>query len=210
MRNFFALILAILILIGFTFSRFEISQKQTTWNVSPSSLQEAFKYAQDNLPKEGKLIVKSDGFGYLKVDDNYIHTLFPMLGLENDGFKEPPFFRTKKSPGAHISVFYGDENRRPKEVGQYFRFELKQIVILRVSKDTFYAVLQVESPELENLRKKYGLSPKLHGHEFHITLAKKTLHRNHYNRVLKHDYLSFNFGFRHHWIFYSSFCEQRT
>jgi hypothetical protein len=155
---------------------FEAQQEQTTLEVN-LSWQEVLDYAQMNLPTEGQLIVKSDGFGYLKVDDAYIHTLFPMLGLEEDGYKEPPYFRTKEAPGAHISVFYVDENIKPEEVGQYFQFELKQIVIVKPSKDTSYAVLQIESPELEKLREKYGLSSKLFGHEYHISLAKKTVPR---------------------------------
>jgi hypothetical protein len=156
----------------------ETAQEQATLNAS-SSWQEVLNYAQENLPKEGQLIVKSDGFGYLKVDDDYIHTLFPMLEVEGEGFKKPPYFRTDEAPGAHISVFYVNENIVPEEVGQYFHFELKQIVIVKASKNTSYAVLQVESPELEKLREKYGLSPKLFGHEYHISLAKKTLPTKH-------------------------------
>lgn len=130
-------------------------------------------YAKKHLQAKGQLRVKSDGFGYLKVDDAYIHTLFPMLGLEHEGYREPPYFRTKQAPGAHISVFYENEHIVPEEVGQYFPFELKNIVIVKPSKYTSYAVLQVHAPELEKLREKYGLSPKLFGHEYHITLAKK-------------------------------------
>ncbi len=134
----------------------------------------ALNYAQENLPMKGQLIVKSDGFGYLKVDDAYIHTLFPLLELEEDGFKLPPYFRSEEAPGAHISVFYVHENIIPEEVDQFFHFTLKQIVIVKPSNDASYAVLQVESPELEKLREKYGLSPKLFGHDYHISLAKKT------------------------------------
>lgn len=152
------------------------TQEQTALDSASTSWQEVLNYAQENLPKVGQLIVKSDGFGYLKVDDQYIHTLFPMLGLSEDGYVEPPYFRTKEAPGAHISVFYVNENIAPEEMGQFFHFELKQIVIVKPSKDTSYAVLQVESPELEKLREKYGLSPKLHGHDYHISLAKKTAH----------------------------------
>lgn len=138
-----------------------------------SPWQEVAEYAQVNLPQEGQLIVKSDGFGYIKVDDEYIHTLFPMLGLEEEGYKKPPYFRSEDSPGAHISIFYVDENIAPEEVGQTFPFELKEIVIVRPSKSTSYVVFQVSSPELERLREKYGLEGKLHGHEYHISLGKK-------------------------------------
>lgn len=177
MKSYVVLIIGILALIWFSLSWFEISQKQTTLQAAPPSWQEAFTYAQANLPKEGRLMRKADGFVYLKVDDDYIHALFPMLGIQEKGFKEPPYFRTKNSPGAHISVFYGDERVIPEEIGQHFSFELKKIVMVKPSKYISYVVLEVESPELEKLREKYGLSPKLHGHEFHITLAKKTSRR---------------------------------
>ncbi len=142
------------------------------WQKQDGSWQKVVEYAKANLPQEGKLVAKSDGFVYLKVDDNYIHALFPMLGLENKGFREPPYFRSPQSPGAHISVFNEDENVKPEEIGKSFHFEPIKILIIRTSKDT-YAVLQVSSPELEELRKKYGLSPKLQGHDFHISIAKK-------------------------------------
>lgn len=119
--------------------------------------------------------MKSDGFGYLKVDDNYIHALLPMLNLTEEGFETPPYFRRSEAPGAHISIFYVNENIRPEESGQTFPFELKQIVIVKPSRDKSYVVLQVESKELEKLREKYGLSPKLHCHEYHITLGKKAI-----------------------------------
>ncbi|EFB40102.1 hypothetical protein pah_c265o004 [Parachlamydia acanthamoebae str. Hall's coccus] len=138
------------------------------------SWDEVTEYARVQFSMEGELVAKSDGFVYLKVDDAYIHTLFPMLELE-DGYDKPPYFRTEGAPGAHISVFYVDENITPEEIGQIFQFELKQIVIVQPSKTASYVVLQVESPELEALRKKYGLSPKLLGHDYHISLAKKVI-----------------------------------
>lgn len=122
---------------------------------------------------EGRLVTKSDGFTYIKVDDEYIHTLFPMLGLEKDGFKEPPYFRRPEAPGAHISVINVNENVIPEEIGQIFQFNLKQITLVQPTREATYVVLQVEAPELESLREKYGLSPNLNGHDFHITLGKK-------------------------------------
>jgi hypothetical protein len=134
---------------------------------------EVVEHAKQTLPQSGELLMKEGGFVYVHVDDNYIHSLFPMLGLKDKGYREPPYFRTKSSPGAHISVFYEDENVSPEEIGQTFQFTLENITIVHVSRHVAYAILQVQSPQLEELRKRYGLSPKLHGHEFHITLAKK-------------------------------------
>ncbi len=135
--------------------------------------QEAFDYAAQNLNHSGKLVRKSDGYVYLKVDDAYIYKLFPMLDLKKKGFRQVDSSRSRESPGAHISVFYKDDHVKPKELGYIFQFELKKIKIVKTAKDISYVVLVVESPELENLRKKYGHSPKLHGHEFHISLGKK-------------------------------------
>ncbi len=133
------------------------------------------EFAKEQLPQEGELIAKPDGFVYVKVNDNYIHTLFPLLGLEEDGFTEPPYFRTKDAPGAHISVFYVDEHVKPEEVGQKFKFELKKIAIVQPEHDTRYAILEVDSPQLEELRKKYGKTPKLKNHEFYISIGKQKL-----------------------------------
>ncbi|MBA3239538.1 MAG: hypothetical protein H0T62_14510 [Parachlamydiaceae bacterium] len=139
-----------------------------------TSFQKAIDFAQEHLPLTGELVFKSDGYAYLKVDDRYIRSLFPMLGLQKEGFRVPPFFRTKNSPGAHISIFYAKEHIVPKEIGQTFHFNLKNIVIVNTSTGSSYAILKIESPELEKLREKYGLNPKPSGHDFHISLAKKT------------------------------------
>lgn len=136
--------------------------------------QEVVEYAKSHLPQSGTLLMKSDGFAYIKVDDAYIHELLPLLGLEGEGYREPPYFRSKEAPGAHISVFYEDEHVLPDEIGQNFSFTLEKIVVVQPGRKASYVVLQVKSPELEALRQKYHLSPKLHGHEFHITLGKKT------------------------------------
>jgi len=140
-------------------------------------------YARQNLPLQGTLMANSDGFVYLKVDDKYINTLFPLLKLKEAGFRKPPYFRREDSPGAHISVFYVKEHVKPTEVGQTFHFSLKDVVIVNPSKRASYAILQVDAPELEALREKYGVGPKLFGHEFHISLAKKVnRHKNHRQR----------------------------
>lgn len=154
----------------------EYSLETQSSAVVQTSWEEVVEYARDHLPQEGILAIKSDGFVYLKVDDEYIHALFPMLNLEEEGYKKPPYFRSKEAVGAHISVFYESEHVVPDEIGQIISFELKQIVIVKPSKDTSYAVLQVESPQLEKIREKYGLNPKLFGHEYHISIAKKTTH----------------------------------
>lgn len=134
----------------------------------------ALAYAQKNLPLEGKLVQQADGYAYIKVDDRYIHELFPLLQAADEGFKKPPYFRRSDAPGAHISVFYENEHVKAQEAGTSFAFTLNDIKAIDVNKYESYIILQVSAPELEKLRKHYGLSPKLKGHEFHISIAKRS------------------------------------
>ena len=129
-------------------------------------------WAQKNLPKKGILEYRG-GFIYLKVDDDYINQLFPLL--DNPLYEKPPFFRRYDSIGAHISVFYVQETRkigRVKEIGQRFTFKVLSLAAVP-PKTREFIVLKVASPQLEQLRKKYGLKPYLEDHDFHITIAKK-------------------------------------
>ncbi len=154
---------------------------ETNLSTISTPFHEVLDYAQKNLNHTGKLKSKSDGYVYLKVDDAYIYKLFPMLELKKEGFREVDNSRSKESPGAHISVFYSDEHVKPQEIGEIFHFDLKQIKVVKTTKNTSFVVLEVDSPELENLRKKYFHSAKLHGHEFHISLGKKIVRWNYKN-----------------------------
>lgn len=135
----------------------------------------ALLFARQHLPLSGILVQNADGYAYLKVDDRYIHELYKRLDVAKNGFAKPPYFRRKNAPGAHISVIYKNERTRLKEVGQSFDFRLVDIKEVSPDKRTRYLVIEVYAPKLEKLRQKYGLSSKLNGHEFHITVAKKVL-----------------------------------
>jgi len=140
--------------------------------------QDVLQYAQQNLPLEGTVVRKSDGFVYVKVDDRYIKDLFPKLGLGRD-FHEPPYFRGPEAPGAHISLFNTQEHiSAKKELGQTVHFTLKDIKIVRANQNASYVVLQVNAPELEQIRRSYGQSPKIGGKDFHISIAKKNFHHH--------------------------------
>lgn len=97
----------LLLVINNSYSEESTTQTNQEQTVTLSqNWQEVIQYAQENLPLEGLLLTKSDGFGYIKVDDQYIQTLFPMLGLAEEGFEEPPYFRSEDAPGAHISAYF--------------------------------------------------------------------------------------------------------
>jgi hypothetical protein len=126
---------------------------------------------------QGVLQKRPDGYLYLKVDDAYIDRLLPLL--KSQGFRRPSSFNSSSGQvKAHISVMYKNETRPLgviKELGETFEFTpLKFVRVKRRSKE--YVALEVESPQLEALRKKYGLQEKLLGHKFHITIGQKKIH----------------------------------
>lgn len=172
MRKFYliaALIAAALVAISFI-------AKARESVVDSHKEQQIIDWAQNQLSHKGILTENPDGYVYLKVDDNYIHQLFPLLA--NPHYTKPPYFRRKDSVGAHISVIYVDERRQARaisEIGQTFAFTINKIAVVP-EKTQRWIVLQVESPALETFRQKYGLSPLLKNHAFHITLAEKKQH----------------------------------
>lgn len=134
------------------------------------------RWAQEHLPQTGVLHEDSSGFVYLKVDDNYINQLYPLL--DQPHYQKPPYFRRKNSPGAHISVFYVNERHqidKIEEIGQQFSFKIMGLERVPPHSHQFI-VLKVNAPELEKLRKKYGFKNLVHNHGFHITIAKKKQH----------------------------------
>jgi hypothetical protein len=159
-----------LLVVGKTWA-FELPQKS-----APSLRQdEIIAIAQKDLPSQGILKKNQDGYVYLKIPDRYVKRLFPLI--KEPGFSIPYAIRRHTKVGAHISVFYKDETRLfgpMNEIGKIYTFEPRNIKRVRAGAKE-YIILEVRAPELENLRKRYGLSPKLLNHEFHITLAEKRI-----------------------------------
>lgn len=144
----------------------------------------AIQWAETQLNQNGVLKSGPKGLIYMKVDDNYIHHLFSIL--EPAVYVAPPYFRRSDAIGAHIPVFYADEVKKieqlgeMKELGSTYSFKIRKLAILS-DKNHDYIVLQIESSELEALRKKYQVSPLLRGHDFQLTIAKKTLRQRQFS-----------------------------
>ena len=134
----------------------------------------ALNYAKEKLEALGTLKI-NEGYIYLKVDDRYIFDLLPMLTQDN--LETPPYFRSEKSPGAHISVIYETERSLLPpvipEIGDTFEFTLVDFYSIFIADHKEVYVLVITSPQLEAFRVKYGRTPKLLGHEYHITVAEK-------------------------------------
>jgi len=125
------------------------------------------------ISHEGVLKQKANGFVYLDVSNEFITEVVDHIDLPGKISKRPT---AKQSVGAHISVFHEDEKIRPKELGKAFSFTIKEIKSFTLStRDGLKKLwaIGVDAPELEELRTKYGLSPRLKGYDFHITLGKQ-------------------------------------
>jgi len=126
----------------------------------------------------GKLYASSSGWGLLSVPNALVHGAF-------DALEEPGVDLPRKEDGrlnAHISVFRKDEidkiggSAKLKERGHTFRYTLGPVKCVKpYGWDGMSKVwmIEVHSPELQNLRKSYGLSalPKDNRFKFHITIG---------------------------------------
>lgn len=171
----FSLVVIFFVCIFFYFFSNFLSEKiDNTANIQAIQNAEAVvEWAKEHLPNTGVLKEGKDGFVYVKIDDGYINQLYPLLELQE--YRKPAYFRRPNAPGAHISVFYVSERSHTgkiKEIGKKISFKIERIEAVPPNSPE-YIVLKVSSPELEALRKKYGLKPHLKDHSFHITIAKK-------------------------------------
>lgn len=126
-----------------------------------------FKYVQQYLPKTGTLRATRQGFVYIDLNDNRVMEVLKQL-------KDSRYVmnRNVSSVGPHISVMCEDESKGKKiiEFGKKFHFTPLGFYTMLMD-DREYFMLAVDAPELVKLRQKYGLTPKLNGHTFHITLG---------------------------------------
>lgn len=134
------------------------------------------EYIQKSLPHCG-VLKNSGGFVYVDLDDEYIHKLVTFI--QKDGFEEPPYFGSAELVGAHISVMYAEEVKKYgvediQEYGETIYFVPKTCQVVHPPKwheiDEVYFIV-VEAPELDRIRKKYGLPKK--EYDFHITIGVK-------------------------------------
>lgn len=130
------------------------------------------------LPHWGTLTqLKSDGFVFVNVSNDYIEKLLQIL--EADGFMSPIQFDGPDPIGAHISVIYGSEAARIGNIleeGQVISFTIKDCILVQPNGwneiEQVYCIV-VDAPELDQLRESYGLPKKLY--DFHITIGVKPL-----------------------------------
>jgi hypothetical protein len=124
-----------------------------------------------NIPMVGKLIANEKGkYVTLTVPQSFIDTVYD--SIHEEGMEKPEH-------SAHISVMNSDETNNLdmplEEDGTNFEYILHEIESCdpegwdEMEKVWF---IKCKSPQLENLRTKYGLTPLMNNdHNFHITIA---------------------------------------
>ena len=137
----------------------------------PSTLNSSILEEAEKLPKSG-ILKQRKNYVYLALDNQYIHSLYPIIQNFDNKTQKPPYFRKADPIGSHVSVMYEKETEalNIEEVNKSFNFTLNKLKLVE-SKGKSYYVLEIESPELEKLRLKYGLTKLLNGFKFHITVA---------------------------------------
>ena len=130
------------------------------------------EYSQNHLALSGEL-KNLDGFVYVDLDDNYIHSLVEFI--RDQGFQEPPYFGDGLI-GAHITVAYPKElnNQIIEECGMPVSFTLRECQIVHPPRwqdiEEVYLIV-VDAPILDQLREKYRLPKRQY--DFHITIGVK-------------------------------------
>lgn len=123
----------------------------------------------------GQLGIINNTYLYLKIDDTFIHQLYPLIQISH--VIKPEYFGVG-GIGAHISVIYPEENKliNISELKQEHEFTIKHAATAQIREKLYYAVL-VESTTLLAIRKKYNLPELLSfkGYDicFHITIGYK-------------------------------------
>lgn len=129
-------------------------------------------YVEEHLSCCG-ILRSSSGFVYVKLDDSFIHKLIPFI--QDEGFEEPPYFGDPALVGAHITVIYPSElNQEVEECGEEITFVPRECQVVRPLRwegiNEVY-ILVVDAPELDKIRKKYGLEKQTY--DFHVTIGVK-------------------------------------
>lgn len=153
-----------------------------------SSIIAAVDYRVENQPyvieeviqieQKGILKQKDNGYLYLDVSNEYISKSLPLIDALGK-IVPPSHYKSKKGIGAHISVMYENERIENEiwdidELGKEYSFSIMEIRTVKLNKNNQMKklwLIAVSSPELEQLREKYGLKPLLKGHDFHISIG---------------------------------------
>lgn len=130
--------------------------------------------AAKNLKKQG-ILLQDNNFAYLKIDNSFVHNLFPLIP-DSETWQKLDYLCENEASGAHITLTYPDDEviLKDSDINILHSFEITELIKTRVDIREYY-VLMISSPSLSFLRKKYNLPQILNfkGYNIglHITLA---------------------------------------
>ena len=129
------------------------------------------------LPKQGKVFKTENNLAYLKIHNDFIYELQPLL---NDKEIIKPTYFDKDGIGAHISIIYPEENEvlQENDIGGIHNFNITGLFAAALDEKEYFA-LGVDAPSLLLLRKNYHLQEMLFIKNilvpFHVTIGVKKL-----------------------------------
>ncbi|KTD11874.1 hypothetical protein Lgra_1332 [Legionella gratiana] len=139
------------------------------------------------LSAQGTLEVTKDGYVYLKVSNDYLTVLYPIL-VRHAEAEDIPCIAPAKSPvGSHVTVFYSGE-LNPEQIkslpiGTTFQFQIKEVEKVsntkhwhHKSEKVIWYVLLIEAPELSARLKPLQWNRRFHS--FHISIARENFDAN--------------------------------
>jgi len=155
----------------------KVANDFSQFTIAKIELPELMKKARD-LDNKG-VVIRYNDYYFLKLDDDFIHKLYPELAWFAD-VEKPDYFNQLNSTGAHITIAYPEEGVviSEEDLEQVHAFEIKELCSVKLgAKEAF--VLFVESESLVSLRAKYDLSKilsyKNHKIDLHITIGMRYL-----------------------------------
>lgn len=133
-------------------------------------------YVEERLPHQGLLKQTEDGFLYIELPKEYVFEILPLLNRAH--IAPPPYFEAAKV-GAHITVATAQEMAdrgypMSRYLGQSIPFSIDSLCQVELENSQLGSklyMLKIESPTIAEIRQHLGLSPKIRGYDFHITVA---------------------------------------
>ncbi|MBX7067384.1 MAG: hypothetical protein K1X28_09145 [Parachlamydiales bacterium] len=129
-----------------------------------------------SLDAVGTLKQDANGMVYVDVDNDFIYKLYPWI--QEEGFELPTSLYGNNALGAHVTVIYKREAEDYqlgwiKEAGDqvYFKVTGCKIIPLNQAGYELGCVVTIQAPNLDKLRKKYGL-PSIK-YDYHILIGMK-------------------------------------
>jgi hypothetical protein len=135
--------------------------------------EQILEYVKENLPTWGIVKKREDGYIYAELANYYIYDPYTLLGQSYAQL--PNYFDEPHNIGAHISLVLAEENPNDTiQIPEKISFTITGLHCScpRNLIDVKYLwYLTLTCKEIEALRQKHNLSPKILDQDFHITFA---------------------------------------